>query len=137
MTCNNCIHYEICKKSLKIGNMPENYADKCPSFNNKEKMIPLPFVVGDTVWCVSQKVDNGSITYGEYQVVQARVTSFEIYSWSKKDCNYWMVYKTDKYRYLFDHIYYSFCSEDIGKFVFLTKEAAEAKAKEMEEQKNG
>ncbi|MDE7331229.1 MAG: hypothetical protein K2O16_03160 [Lachnospiraceae bacterium] len=98
---------------------------KYEDLEEQGRLLKLPCAVGDTVWYISERiekqgrkkvevsfVDEGivdSITLGCMMVPQINVCNDE---------NVWMT---------FDGV------EDFGKTVFLTKEAAEAALKEMED----
>lgn len=47
MTCNQCLHRELCNVHGYID------ADECGCYKDKSRYIELPCAVGDTVWYVS------------------------------------------------------------------------------------
>lgn len=61
MTCNNCIHYELCEVQAFNGFNknwdPEKDWKHCGVFKDKSKYIELPCKVGDTVYCLDTLVD--------------------------------------------------------------------------------
>lgn len=56
MTCNNCIHYELCEVQAFNGFNknwdPEKDWKHCGVFKDKSKYIELPCKVGDTVYAI-------------------------------------------------------------------------------------
>lgn len=130
MTCKDCIHYDVC------GNYTRNLCNDCywqhkefrmsteicDYFKDKSKYIELPCKVGDTVYSYCYEfgyilpyfVENINIGF---LANDRTFISFEANSHADE---------TDE---LLDDI--DFDLEDIGKTVFLTKETAEQKLKEL------
>ena len=59
MTCENCIHFEVCDSGRHIGEYIEDggvYTDgvdrQCPYFRDKTRNIELPAAIGSTVYCI-------------------------------------------------------------------------------------
>lgn len=60
--CENCIHYDVCKK--KYYHLHESYSvldsenieNVCMSFKDKNSFIELPCKVGDTVYLVTNEI---------------------------------------------------------------------------------
>ena len=103
MTCDNCLHREMC------GNYTPYDKSTCRYFKDKSRFIELPCKVGDTVW----RVDDYDQQPMKYRIFRAEsnmtsmrglITSF---------------YANNE----IDGLYFE--PEDIGKTVFLTREEAE------------
>lgn len=129
MTCKDCVHYEVCKRiddKMEVKNMSlnETIQEMCRDFKNKSKYIELPCKVGDTVYSYCYEfgyilpyfVENINISF---LANDRTFISFEANSHADE---------TDE---SLDDI--DFDLEDIGKTVFLTKDEAEQKLKELQE----
>lgn len=128
MTCEkHCLHWEVCKLTPPEYATAKYYtfcncAEKCECFKDKSKYIELPCKVGDTVYSYCYEfgyilpyfVENINIGF---LANDRTFISFEANSHADE---------TDE---LLDDI--DFDLEDIGKTVFLTKETAEQKLKEL------
>lgn len=114
MTCKDCIHYDVCRDFqgswIVIEHINKNEAEqKCEHFKDKSLIIELPCKIGDIVWAkgvfteniYSYKVDNVGLCHAVYH--------------NPKGLNNEIDFKED----------------NIGKTVFLTKEEAETKLKEL------
>ena len=114
-----CTHRH-CNKCDKYRRELQRYKD----MENEGWLIELPCAVGDTVWELCKCVD------GMYRVypgtVKVLVPQGSIRRIKNESPSIWNLYATSEYTYM----YKSF--SDFGKTVFTTKEAAEAKLKEME-----
>lgn len=119
MTCENCVHFEVCavkgkrsrneySKGKVINTIYSNIVEKtCKHFKDKSKIIDLPCNMGNKIF--KFKNINGTPT-GE--IVELSVNGFVTV--------------------LITSPYNAFDIEEIGKTVFLTKEEAEQKLKEMQ-----
>ena len=118
MTCKDCIHYEVCKKT-RIMNPSHNYAAECNDYNDRSRFVELPCKVGDTLY----RVNKGA----KEPVIMMRVIQLYIKQIHK-----------DRTVMRIDAINDTDMGEscylpcDIGERIFLTREEAEAKLKEME-----
>ncbi|MBQ8567305.1 MAG: hypothetical protein IJ445_06975 [Clostridia bacterium] len=128
MTCNKCIHYDVCDKQ-KITNRTISKS-VCKHFKDKSLFVELPCKVGGTVYRIVK------LCNGETKIVEGEVLEFTI---THEHHN-----RKDEYRFYFwakgeeiAHRQYSlWCYfTDFGKTVFLTKEEAEEKLKELEGRK--
>lgn len=110
MRCEDCFHVEICKYA--------NYENKklnktqCEFFKNKSKTITVPCKVGDTVYFIPKYITDW--IHDDVEYIKITKDSFII-----KTVADWY-----------------FDEEDFGKTVFLTKEQAEQKLKEMRVENN-
>lgn len=111
MTCKDCIHYEICnKRKNSISLDPMGCGYKCPDFKDKSRFIELPCKVGDTVYVI-RKIPNS--------VIKPFITEEKIEPWAVTYENIMGGHS----RILI---------EEFNNSVFLTKEEAEAKLKELQ-----
>ena len=136
MTCKDCINEDYCKSMCsvyydhlsqecemfcrnKICEHRYDNADKnCKGFKDKSKIIELPCKVGDTVYSIHYGLIYGS---GEI-IVPCLVSDIEILL----DNSVLVTVVPEGYERRYGIYEYSF-----GKNVFLTREEAEAKLKEM------
>lgn len=75
MTCEDCIHYQVCQDydnrvTLDIYNM----AEKCKYFKDKSLIVELPCKVGDKVYAVIR-----SICFGNH-IQEMTIKEFGIYA---------------------------------------------------------
>ena len=120
MTCKDCIHNELCEVMHKFGvvDLPYNDETICELFKNKANIIELPCKVGDIVYYLDGTILNESKVhcisfggrYGTYSQGQIHI------------------YDSDK-----DNITVKI--EQFGKTVFLTKEEAEQKLRNEDNEK--
>ena len=54
MTCDNCIHYDVCE-ALEMNGIAKVHPIQCGYFNDKSRYIELPCKVGDTVYVITEK----------------------------------------------------------------------------------
>lgn len=122
MTCKDCIHYEACKfyTDKTRFNLPKN-AENCGDFKDKMLVLELPCKVGNTVYYYCS--DFGCIL--PYFVENIHIS---YYSNDKDYISFEADSHAEETDELLDEI--DFDIEDIGKTVFLTREEAEAKLKE-------
>lgn len=103
MSCENCIHTEICLRAIP----------NCENYKDESRFIELPCKVGDVVWYHKQLMDDKATVVIEHsEVKQISINSHGI----------WLVIE---YCHTLD-------VADIGKTVFLTPEEAEQALKERE-----
>ena len=112
MTCEKCYHNEVCKALYELNGIPRIGTTECAYFRDKDHLLELPCAVGDAVYVVmpeSSYFDNSTFV----------VTGWEINSEGER--TYRAVCEKDG-RLIPLH----FGEPNIGKTVFLTREAAEA-----------
>lgn len=120
MTCKDCIHYDICHNNFKNIDLNEEMTDEhcCVYFKDKSRIIELPCKVGDTVYYPWIYDGQCGVSFNKVESIKIYVNGLPL-----------MVvedWKSDMPMPI------SFCNEDFGKTVFLTKKEAEAKLKELE-----
>lgn len=121
MTCKDCIHFDVCKFYNK--NLPEEYDPiewQCDNFKDKSLIVELPCKVGDEIYVLNR----GNIPQ------KMILDEPDIRCHCPKEKNLCMA--------LCDDTKHNICAyrlkndgSDIGEKVFLTKEEAEAKLKEL------
>lgn len=126
MTCKDCFHYEVCCDEYEL-----EHAEYCNNFKDKSKVIELPCRVGDTVYIKGIPLIISSI-YIENEI------GF-VFQFDCEDC-YKCPFYEDEVSFEGEHDcrtqgYLEFTVNDIGKTVFLTKEEAEARLKELQNNK--
>lgn len=98
-------------KAIGIDTYSENYAGDCIAYNvTKEQIVVLPCAVGDTVWMV---IDNRDF--------KRRMKDYCLSAEELPDLN------------IAEHNFSLLLLSSMGETVFLTKEEAEAKLKELED----
>ena len=134
-TCAECVHVDVCHefvkelaaaRGLKLGSVEEISAilqsDDCEQFKDRSRFVELPCKVGDKVY-----LDNLHIKYadviGIYIDAFGGVFDLRIYTNIQLANGFGYEYFISK----------DYTFEDIGKRIFLTKEAAEQALKEREE----
>lgn len=106
MTCENCIHYDLCN-ALEMNGIARVHPIQCGYFNDKSRYIKLPCKVGDTLYDIyDAKLNGGS------EIQQMKVT--EIHINLDKRNKPWIIISG-----------YYFAYDDFGKYVFFNKEYAE------------
>ena len=109
MKCYNCIHYDVCAYHIDEQTV-ELTVNECPhGFKHRDQYIQLPLFVGQDIWEVYQSSYNKQVTVtkGKVSMIQQKADR----SWKVRIST---KYGTDDLR-----------AEDLGKWVFLNKEAAE------------
>ena len=109
----SCI--DIANNTLKSRLLTDEDVDKWEEYKQLEKqgrLLKLPCKVGDTVYYID-----------DYYVYNDKVNSIDI--------------RRENDEYIFTIAYMDYREEDFGKTVFLTKEKAEQKLKEMEGNHDG
>lgn len=56
MTCKDCIHYEVCKKT-RIMNPSHNYATECNDYNDRSRFVELPFKSRSHYYRIFSEID--------------------------------------------------------------------------------
>lgn len=107
MTCQDCVHYEVCEVTYPDLDLPFVNLEKCRLFKDKSKFIELPCEVGDTVYVICGFVS-------EYKVQQIIYDGIFL----------WADLLNEKYA-IPDNTATRCISFDLGKTIFLTKEEAE------------
>ena len=112
MICEKCYHNEVCEALYELNGIPRIGATECAYFRDNDHLLDLPCAVGDAVYVVmpeSSYFDNSTFV----------VTGWEINSEGER--TYRAVCEKDG-RLIPLH----FGEPNIGKTVFLTREAAKA-----------
>lgn len=129
-TCKDCLHYNACK-SMYIHGLDEytavmnyqedmfdneHYADvyNCEDFTHEDEWVHLPCKVGDTLYEITSRK-----TISEYQVTAIRIELFGTFI-------DWKITQGFVDRYISD-----MPAGEIGKTVFIIREEAENKLKEI------
>ena len=107
--CENCVHYCVCEFKRSIDDT------LCGHYKDKSLFVELPCKVGDEVYFAYE-------TYNETMIIDTG----KIQSFSVDENGVWFM---AKYKHLSS---YWHTSLSLGDTVFLTKEEAEAKLKEIE-----
>ncbi len=128
-TCKDCLHIEVCKeyhkmfwgsKSLVDSKIDETEPENCQYFKDRSRLVELPCKVGDTVY-----FNNVHLRYAKviaiYIDASGGMFDLDISTNIETVAGYEHFINKD----------YTF--EDIGKRLFLTKEAAEQALKERGE----
>ena len=131
-TCADCVHVEVCEELTRRKLSPKRaeellpvlreHGRTCEHFNDRARFVELPCKVGDKVY-----LDNLHIKYadviGIYIDAFGGVFDLRIYTNIQLANGFGYKYFISK----------DYTFEDIGKRIFLTKEAAEQALKEREE----
>lgn len=111
MTCKDCVHCEVCDYWYKEA-YPHDHEKSdcgiCRYFKNKNTCIEVPCIIGQTMWRLCTWYRSPA------EIVESRVSMIQQKadkSWKFRISN---KYGTDDFK-----------ADEIGKYVFLTKEAAE------------
>lgn len=114
MTCKDCIHNDVCE-ALEMNGLAKVHPKQCGYFTDKSRYVKLPCKIGDTVYIIDNRdmldIDPSVCSVVEdeiYEMGYGRTQSGEL-KWL------FLVYETGE----------DFYDDEIGKFVFLTKEEAE------------
>ena len=116
-TCRDCIHYDVCHNNFKNIDLNEEMTDEhcCVYFKDKSRFIELPNIeIGQELFYIDQY---------EKRVKSDTVSKL---TFEKNDLG------IDTGVFSEDYGFSMFFS-DVGKSLFLTKEEAEAKLKELKE----
>lgn len=124
MTCKDCIHYDVCKcVNPKVDEMYGNRNGTqygCGYFKDKSQIIKLPCKVGDTVYLVDFEYGIYKCIVNDIQILSDNEPVYTLYFYSQNG------YEPAELEWDIDIEIDCF-----GKTVFLTKEQAEAKLKEL------
>ena len=110
MACKYYVHYDVCNDRIKsldmfeITDFENNVENKCADFKEKSRVIELPCKVGDIVY------ETDGIRIYELTILDISLHKNKLY------------YETKNI---------DFDEEAIGKSIFLTRQEAEAKLKEV------
>lgn len=117
--CEDCIHFKACVEMAEEFNTV--YAEKCEDFSDRSLWIKLPCKVGDTVFIFDD------VDYGEYVITEFSVGNLqELRAFVK--CGISGYKDIQDCPELFcgqEFCTVSFCCENFGKTVFLSREEAE------------
>ena len=119
MTCQDCVHYEVCEVTYPDLDLPFVNLEKCRLFKDKSKFIELPCEVGDMVWFIKF-----AFSYAK-RPIPAMICGMKTFS--NNGAFTFMALTVE------NNINRNFTNYDIGRTVFLTKEEAEQALKEREE----
>ena len=117
MTCQDCVHYEVCLVWNGYKQMEATLF--CGHFKDKSKFIELPCKVGDTVWFIKF-----AFSYAKRPIP---VMICGMKTFSNNGAFTFMALTVE------NNINRNFTNYDIGRTVFLTKEEAEQALKERGE----
>ena len=114
-TCRDCIHYDVCHNNFKNIDMNKEMTDKhcCVYFKDKSRIIELPCKVGNLVFEPYRDFIN------VYEITTIRLSKYGLFF-------NWRLYNSGVYSNV-----NGFSEREINKTIFLTKEEAEAKLKEL------
>lgn len=130
MTCENCIHYDLCN-ALEMNGLSKVHQKQCGFFNEKSRYIELPCKVGDTVYVIKP------LWYGIWGDDEHKCRKCEHFYEGgmgdppgcalEDDCCYHIEETKADLRHIADWITPSIFMGKIewGKTVFLTREQAE------------
>lgn len=110
-TCKDCLCYEAC--GYHITEETDMTVNECATgFKSKEEYLKLPVYVGQPVWRVRQNSFNGlvCITEGKVAMLQQKADK----SW--------------KFRFSASGSLGDYTFDEIGKHIFLSREAADVEA---------
>lgn len=121
MTCKDCYHFDVCNLILKNALSCDNNdcSQECPLFKDKSRIVELPCKVGDTLY--TNMSVSGWYLRDKDRPYPVKVVFVGI---NGVDNLYNTEYSEGKM--------WQFRGSDIGKTVFLTKEAAEQALRERE-----
>ena len=113
ITCKDCIHDDVCGF-----NEYKDFNEICSFFKDKSHIIELPCKIGDTVYYPWIYDGQCGVAFNKVESIKIYVNGLPLVVVED--------WKSDMPMPI------SFCNEDFGKTVFLTKEQAEAKLKKLE-----
>lgn len=134
MTCEECLHYEVCSLFSKADGANHEYytyanlSEKCECFKDKSERVHLPCKASDVIFLPWRW--NGASGIACLTVLRIVLTEDESYVETDFD--------SDDYDYFMNYNCGRFWFEDFGIMVFSTKEKAEKALAKMkaEEQNN-
>lgn len=124
--CKNCVHYELCDwLEVQYG---LDKVDNCHFAKDKSLIVEFPVKVGQVVYRIARYVNSRNRIINP-EIEENQVES--VYYQEEIETQY---RKTRLIVKEFETTYAEgYTEEDIGKIVYLTKEDAEARLKEIEE----
>lgn len=115
MKCINCIHYKVCQ--YHIDEETDMTVNECPhKFKHKDQYVELPAYIGQPVWLVHHW------RIGKVEAIEGKVSMLQ-----QKSDKSWKIRVTDCGSVS------DYTVDDIGKYVFMSKEAAIAYIKQEKE----
>ena len=118
MTCKDCLHCDVCdywhKEAYPHDHEVSDYSI-CRDFKNKNAYVEVPCVIGQTVWRLCTWFKSPA------EIVESRVSMIQ----QKAD-------KSWKFRISNRYGTCDFKAEEIGQYVFITKEEAEEALAKLE-----
>lgn len=114
--CKSCLYYEICNAIGLVG-IESTEKIKCVRYKDRSRFVELPCKLGDTLFVPTRNF-----------VTEYKIVSFQI-------CEEGIWYRTNVIKGILTRLI-SDNVENIGKTVFLTREAAEQALKERENNAN-
>lgn len=120
MTCKDCLCYEACQ--YHITEETNFTVNECSTgFKSRELYIQLPVHVGQQVWRVRQNTFNGLVC-----IISGKVSMLQ----QKAD-------KSWKFRVSDSGSVSDYTFDEIGKYIFLSREAADTEAAAIRQLRNG
>lgn len=113
--CKNCVHESVCR-IREFPSIDEILKDGCNHYKDKSLVVELPCKVGDDLFVISQMRDKRILPF---------ISEFECTSITIRKRSVTVYHEMDGFIKIFK-------KDDFGKTVFLTKEQAEEKLKEIE-----
>lgn len=117
IACRDCFHYDVCHNNFKNIDLNEEMTDEhcCVYFKDKLRIIELPCKVGNLVFEPYRDFIN------VYEITTIRLSKYGLFF-------NWRLYNSGVYSNV-----NGFSEREINKTIFLTKEEAESKLKELNE----
>ena len=142
-TCKECLHYCVCKAVADTGKFAldterTDQSERCPNFADKSRFIELPCKYGDIVWCVSETKIVGATAFSTMVYKDGAEVNLEFQcdtdcdncpfsDWSQSYCGEW--------RCSGEYGETMVKASDFRKWIFLTREEAEAALARKREEK--
>lgn len=129
--CENCIHYDACKKISDVHGLAFGSSPFCDLYKSKSLFVELPCKVGDKVY-VDEDTWSFGVLYYDNKFIHSKFFAVgEIVSVIKTKKQLLMKIRvSNSIHTRYRHKRYPVSA--IGKTVFLTKEEAEKKLKEVQ-----
>lgn len=124
MTCKDCIHYDVCHNNFKNIDLNEEMTDEhcCVYFKDKSRFVELLCGVGDTLYLVDFEYGIFKCIVNDIQISRNNEPIYRLYYYSQSG--------DESTKFEWDVNIANHC---FGKMIFFTKEEAEAKLKELNE----
>lgn len=150
-TCKDCIHYDVCQALEDNGQVSKIHPIQCGCFKDKSRFVELPCKVGDRVYqikycrcgnpecfemkhCYKKDTKKTPKVYGSIMLRQdGKRLKPKSYMFEKPQWE-WRPIGTICYKIIQKPFELKLLTE-FGKTVFLTKEEAEVKLKELQNEK--